>query len=204
MARASMHVGSACACTCTGTGAWVNCMHGVECMGVHGRVHGRVQSCMHAWECMHACTLVGAHAWCTRGAWVGWKYCRGAGCMGVRCTCMESDRVHTCMGWLYYKEECTHACGWVDRVPSGEGGPSSAKVRINWRSAHQTRISEWEMGGVGGLHIWKGFAAEASASNIGYRRAFLGFSCGGPGLLWSLPRAFLSDFGFLKTKFCKS
>ena len=25
----------------------------------------------HAWECMHACTLVGAHAWCTRGAWVG-------------------------------------------------------------------------------------------------------------------------------------
>jgi hypothetical protein len=32
-------------------------------------------------------------------------------------------------------------------------------------------------------YIWKGFAAEASASNIGYRRAFLGLSCGGPGLL---------------------
>jgi hypothetical protein len=62
------------------------------------------------------------------------------------------------------------------------------------------------MGGVGGLYIWKGFAAEASASNIGYRRAFLGLSCGGPGLLYRKPsyRAFLSDFGFLKTKFCKS
>ena len=48
-------------------GAWVNCTvwHGSP------RPGGRVHSCMHAWECMHACTLLSAHAWCTRGGWVG-------------------------------------------------------------------------------------------------------------------------------------
>lgn len=71
MARASMHVGSACACTCTGTGAWVNCMHGVECMGVHGRVAGCRVACMPGSACMHVRWWVHTHG--ARGVhgWVG-------------------------------------------------------------------------------------------------------------------------------------
>lgn len=52
----------------------------------------------HAWECMHACTLVGAHAWCTRGAWVGWKYCRGAGWECAAHAWSPIECMYTCMG----------------------------------------------------------------------------------------------------------
>ena len=70
--------------------------------------------------------------------------------VGVRCTCMESDRVHTCMGLLYYKEECTH-------------GGESIECRVG---REDPRVRRFEL--IGGVHIKPGFRSEKWEEWEGY------------------------------------
>ena len=63
---------------------------------------------------------------------------------------MESDRVHTCMGLLYYKEECTH-------------GGESIECRVG---REDPRVRRFEL--IGGVHIKPGFRSEKWEEWEGY------------------------------------
>lgn len=121
-------------------GAWVNCMvwnaHAWE--STAGWPGAELHACLQ--ECIFACTLVSAHAWCTRCGWVG----------SIAEVQGGSAHAHA-----WSPIECIHAWGdyiirrsarimGVSRSSAEWGGriSSSAKIRITWRSAHQTRISE--------------------------------------------------------------
>jgi len=82
-----------CMCVHVHGGAWVNCMVWNAWESTAGWPGAELHACLGVHACMYAggCTRM-VHAGCMGGLEV-LQRCR----VGVRCTCMESDRVHVYM-----------------------------------------------------------------------------------------------------------